>query len=249
MPLPSRLLTLSICLNLLLSGAGCQRFGGKSFRDTVRVSSEQTTATLPKNTPKAVYVADFELDAQDFQGDQGLHGALPNLAGGNLTSQLGQRLPQPLVTMDPAAKAGEIVNTMATALVADLREQGVPAERLPAGALPRDGWLISGQFLDVDEGNRLRRAALGMGQGASQMAVEVSLSDLSGPAPRTPFASFGTIKQAGVKPGAAVTLNPYAAAARFIMEKKASEKDTRKTADEIATELLKYRDQVRARTE
>lgn len=245
MPLALRLLTFGLCLNLSLYGAGCQRFGGMPFRDTVRVSNEQALVTLPKSAPKVVYVEDFALDAKDFQGDQGLHGALPNLAGGQLAGQLGQRLPQPLVTTDPAAKAREIVNTLAIALVADLREQGVPAERIPAGNLPQEGWLISGQFLEVDEGNRLRRAALGMGQGASQMVVAVNLSDLSDPAPRTPFAAFGTIKEAGAKPGAAVILNPYAAAAKFIMEKNASEKDTRKTASEIATELLKYRDQIR----
>ncbi len=237
---------LRLALALAIGLTGCQQLGGFSFRDKVAVNNEQTLAALPTKAPNAVYVANFKLDASHFQGDQGLRGAVPT--GGLLNSvagEVGNRLPQPLVTSDPAAKADEIVNIMADELVSDLKDKGVPAQRLPAGALPRDGWLISGEFTDVEEGNRLKRAALGFGQGSSEMTVSVALSDLSSAQPTQPFALFGTVKEAGKKPGAAVTLNPYVAAAKFVMERNASEKDTRKTADEIVTELLKFRDQVR----
>lgn len=237
-----------LCLMLALGGAGCQRLGGKSFRDTVALENEKVTSTLPKHAPKTVYVADFTLAIQDFQGDQGVRGALPERLNSGAAGLVGNRLPQPLKTADPAAKAGEIVRIMAEALVSDLKDKGVPAQRLAGMELPREGWLISGQFREVDEGNRVRRAALGFEQGASQMQVQVGIGDLSSPHPNVPFVEFGTVKQPGEKIGAAMTMNPYAAAARFVMEKNASEKDTRKTAAEIVEELLKYRDQVLARS-
>ena len=46
-------------------------------------------------------------------------------------------------------------------------------------------------------------------------------------------------KGSGV-PGAVVTMNPYVAAAKFVMEKNASEKDVKKTAAQIAEEIVKY---------
>lgn len=237
-----------LVLILALTSIGCQRLAGKSLRDTVALESENITSRLPKSSPKTVYVDDFTLNLQDFQGDAGVRGALPGGVVDGALGRIGQGLPHPLATTDPATRARAIVQAMAEALVGELRDRGVPAERLPGGLLPHDGWLVSGRFTEVDEGNRLRRAAIGFGQGASMMEVQVGVSDLSSPAPTAPFLVFGTVKQAGEKPGATMTLNPYAAAAKFVMEKNASEKDTRKTASEIAVELLKYRDLVRGQS-
>lgn len=241
------MMTFSLCLMLALGGAGCQRLAGKSFRDTVALENETATGTSPKHAPKTVYVADFTLAIQDFRGDQGVRGALPERLNGGAVGLVGNRLPQPLKTADPAAKAQEIVRIMAEALVSDLKDKGVPAQRLAGMVLPREGWLINGRFTEVDEGNRVRRAALGFEQGASRMQVQVGISDLSNPHPTVPFVEFGAVKQPGENIGAALTMNPYAAAARFVMEKNASEKDTRKTAAEIVEELLKYREQALTR--
>ena len=43
-------------------------------------------------------------------------------------------------------------------------------------------------------------------------------------------------------PGAVVTMNPYMAAARFVMEKNAPERDVKRTAKEIVSEVQKYKD-------
>ena len=50
-------------------------------------------------------------------------------------------------------------------------------------------------------------------------------------------------------PGAVVSLNPYMAAARFVMEKNATEKDVRHTSKEIVSEILKYQDKFREQAE
>jgi hypothetical protein len=228
---------------LTLLGPGC-RLRDKAMGH-VALREDQPMAALPNRAPERVYVADFGLDAQNFQGDQGVRGALPGRLSQLGQSGLGQNLPQPLATQDPAAEARRIVNSMADALVQDLTAQGLPAQRVDAAAgLPRNGWLVSGVFTEVDEGNRLKRAALGFGQGSTQMEVQVGLSDLAGKNPRAPFAVFGTIKEHGEMPGAAVTLNPYVAAAKFVMEKNATPRDVRNTADQIAAEILKFRDEV-----
>ncbi len=44
-------------------------------------------------------------------------------------------------------------------------------------------------------------------------------------------------------------MNPYMAAARFVMEKNATEKDVRHTSKEIVSEILKYQDKFREQAE
>jgi hypothetical protein len=72
------------------------------------------------------------------------------------------------------------------------------------------------------------------------MDVQVGISDLSGGHPHDPFIVFGTVTDPSKMPGAAVTMNPYVAAAKFVMEKNAAEKDIQKTAEQIVGELIKY---------
>ena len=98
-------------------------------------------------------------------------------------------------------------------------------------------WLVSGEFLEVDEGNRAVRATIGFGKGATAMDVAVSVSDLEN-RPNEPFMVFGTAKTAGKMPGAVVTMNPFVAAGKFVMEKNASDKDIKKTAEQIATQII-----------
>jgi hypothetical protein len=171
----------------------------------------------------------------------------PARAQQGVLSQIGQRLPHPFATDDPEAKAHQIVDTMASSLVAGLREKGLPAERLaPAtGKLPADGWLLQGLFTEVDEGNRFKRAIIGFGQGASTMDVQVGICDLASDHPREPFMVFGTVEDPSKLPGAVVTMNPYVAAAKFVMEKNATERDIRKTADQIVGEMLKYQEKIK----
>jgi len=230
-------------------GAGCRLMpesDAHGLRGGVDVNGEHLSGDQPRRTPRQVYVTDFALDASDFQGDQGVRGMLPARTQQGMLGQVGERLPHHFATTDPAAKAREIVDTMANALVASLRERGIPAERLAAaGAAPAEGWLLQGMFTEVGEGNRFKRAIIGFGQGASTMEVQVGVSDLASAHPREPFVMFGTVKDPSKLPGAAVTMNPYVAAAKFVMEKNATAKDVHKTADEIVGEILKYEGRIK----
>lgn len=232
------------CLGIVLIAlSGCRLLNSQHQGGSIVTTGETVSGSLPKQLPKLVYVADFTLDSANFTADQGVRGALP----GGLLQNRGENLPKPLADNNPAAAAQAIVETMAKAITSKLKAKGIPAQRLEAGPmpLPAQGWMISGVFTDVDQGNRLQRAVMGFGKGATQMEVQAGISDLGSANPTAPFALFGTDKEQSRMPGAVVTKNPYVAAAKFVMEKNASTRDVDHTADQIVNELLKFRNQIR----
>jgi hypothetical protein len=134
---------------------------------------------------------------------------------------------------------------MSESLQKNFNDAGIMAQRVYLGnGLPKEGWLVKGVFTEVDEGGRLKRAGIGFGAGATNMEVQVSVIDLA-VNPDAPFIIFGTVKDPKQMPGAVVTLNPYVAAAKFVLEKNAPEKDVKKTGKAIAQEIMKYREQLK----
>ncbi|MFA6163675.1 MAG: DUF4410 domain-containing protein [Methylobacter sp.] len=231
-----------VCLMVLtVLNAGCQMnrsLESRKVLGAIEVRDEQMKGPWPAELPRTVYVYDFALDVQHFEGDEGVGGILSNRRLG----QLGQRLPHPMASQDPVEQTRKIIDTMSQSLIKNLRDKGLIAERLSGtqAALPHDGWLLQGIFTEVDEGNRIKRAVIGFGRGATSMNVQVGVSDLTSAQPKTPFIVFGTIKDPKKMPGSVVTINPYVAAAKFVMEKNATEKDIQKTAEQIVDEILKH---------
>jgi hypothetical protein len=175
-----------------------------------------------------VWVADFELDAGDVKTDKG--GIVGEVRPGILERPRKRR------EQDPEYQAKKIVDLMAKSIVADLEKAGYKAERLPPGAAqPSTGAGLTGVFTEVDEGNRRRRAIVGFGSGEAKMDLYVTLTDLA--APQKPLYEMANNENSGKKLGAVITMNPYVAAAKFIMEKNAPEKTVKKTASDIAKEV------------
>lgn len=228
------LVGLMVCMAL---NTGCQSRGtdSRSLLGAVEIHGEQVKDTRPAGLPGTIYVSDFTLEAQRIEGNRGI---LPEGDSG----QIGQRLQHSLSLADPEARAREIVDTMSRSLVKRLRDKGLAARRLtgPQATMPHDGWLLQGIFTEVDEGNRIKRAVIGFGRGTTRMNVQVGVSDLTSAEPQTPFIVFGTIKDPQKSPGAVATLTPYVAAAKFVMEKNATQKDIETTAGQIVDEILKY---------
>ena len=220
--------TLITALFLVIAAAlslGCH--SAKKMTGGVNVQQEQRLGQATA-LPETIYIKDFELDGANFRGDQSVLSRLP--VGSRLMNRGGQN--------EPSA----IVNNMAEALVDAFNRKNLPAQRLAASNnLPPKGWLINGVFTEVDEGNRIQRAVLGFGQGSTQMTVQVGVSDLASNNPQAPFIIFGTIKDPSKMPGAVVTKNPYVAAAKFVMEKSATSKDVKNTAEQIVAEILSYK--------
>lgn len=234
-------------LALLVLG-GCSLSGKSSTKSLiggVNVTNEKRNFA-PVEGPSKIYVQDFKLDVSDLKTDSGVGGLTDQVSGsGGILGRLNQRMSRGSISGTAEDQVPQITLAMSESLISGFSKRGVPAERLPLAAseIPRDGWLVRGHFVEVDEGNRAQRAALGFGLGATQMEAQVEVADLSSKNPNQPFLIFGTNKEAGMKPGG---FNPYVMAAKFHMEKKATVQDIQKTADEIVAEVLKSRDQAKS---
>lgn len=202
----------------------------------VQAADSQVQKTAPTTAPQRImYVQDFLLDADT---------ATASDSGNDRRLLHRPHVLRPQTS--PAEHAQQMVNLMAESLVSELNKAGFQAGRLASGSrLPKDGWLIGGVFTELDEGNRLKRAVIGFGSGATTMEVQVSVSDLA-TNPYAPFMFIGTVKDPKKMPGAVVTMNPYVAGAKFVLEKNASEKDVVQSAKKIAEAIKKASDDQQA---
>lgn len=184
----------------------------------------QTTAPAAPKRP--VYVREFAFAAPPKQEES----LLPQ---GPVRRRLQGR------SEDPAEHARKLAELLSKTIVEHLTEAGFPASRLQPGAVPpNDGWLIGGEFLEVDEGNRLRRAVVGFGAGGADVKVEVEIYDLAKD-PSYPVLVYGASDASRKTPGGIITKNPYAIAAKYVMSRKATEKEVEKLGKQIAADLVK----------
>ena len=214
------------CFSVLFAGvvvAGLAACGGAKVTGTGAVAA-------PTAAPTTVYVTDFDLDASQVQ--QSGPGSLINRVRPGIigSGPLG-------IARTPEQQARDLVDLMANSIVDDLHKDGIAAERMAPGVpLPVSGWLVRGVFLQVDAGNRVRRAALGFGAGATDLQVATSIDQLGAAAPQ-PLYTVDTNAQSGKLPGAVVTLTPYVAAARFVMAGKDLDRNAKDTAAKIADQV------------
>jgi len=188
--------------------------GGCASAQVVSVSGVAGAKSPPAPRPAIVHVADFTLDPDEI--------AAPPLAA-----------VLPFHAARERMEARSLVDTMSGAIVADLAARGIAADRLPAkGTVPQAGWLVRGRFTAVDEGSRLKRAVIGFGSGATDLAVDVAIDNLAAGA--APLGRLETDATSGKMPGAVVTLNPYVAAAKFVLAGHDLDRSTRQTAAKIA---------------
>jgi len=201
----------------------------------VPADSKAEQQLQPTTQPGMVYVLDFTLDVSSIVPDSGVLDHRRWLGEGPL-----ERLGPLHKQVDPALAAPTLVNLLAASIAQELGKNLIPAMRLPQGqALPDSGWLVRGRFISVEEGNRVRRAVIGFGEGATDMQIDFEVCEL-GRNPLTPFLVSSAESGSGKKPGAIVTMNPYVAAAKFVLAKNASENDVRQAGTEIALTIIKY---------
>jgi hypothetical protein len=179
-------------------------------------------ATAKPARPGEIYIADFVNDTLQTPSNR------PHL------------LNRPrMMQEDPRIKEAKMIAAMSNALTEDLKSKSIAARRLfPGQPHPRAGWLVEGRFINADEGNRVARSVVGFGAGSTNMQVEVSVIDLAS-GNREPFAVFGATSKTGKMPGAVISKNPYVLAAKFVMSKRAPDRDVKKTARKIADVLVK----------
>ena len=202
---------------------------------TAQVTGARQVGTASPAPAAIVYVTDFELDAHNVRSERGILPPPPPLPG------LGGMLPKlPGTPSEPAARADELVGLMSRSLIKELEASGVTARRLGGREpLPTSGWLVRGVFTSVQEGNQLRRAVIGFGAGQTDVQVVVAIDDLATGAPK-PLYSVETKADSGKLPGAAITLNPYVAAARLVIAGGDVERNVKQSAAQIARQTARY---------
>ncbi|HBA55379.1 MAG TPA: hypothetical protein DCZ04_13235 [Syntrophorhabdus aromaticivorans] len=211
-----------VCLCLLLSGFG-----------SAKISGRRDVGAGPVTTPQVVYVTDFDLEAESIRSGPGLLQSLRQGRGARVNI-----VPRPgNAQKDPEARARELVDLMATSLVKELVKLGLKAQRVTAGmGQPGEGLLVRGVFTQVEEGNHLRRAVIGFGAGETELQVVLAVDDLSHGAPK-PFYELDTSAESRKLPGAVITMNPYVAAAKFVLSSRDLEKNVTRTASKIAADI------------
>jgi len=194
-------------------------FSGPALRSAQKAAPDKS---------KTIYVADFDLDAQNVQPDEAPSGRIRG--NGPLRRATGHG------TGDAAQQAQHIVNLMADSLVSDFEKVGYIAQRVAPGSESIGaGYLVKGVFTEVDQGNRVRRAVIGFGAGQVNMQLYVNVSDAAHP--QENLYTLDKDDTGGKKPGAVITMNPIVAGAKFVMEKNASDKVVKKTAKQISDEV------------
>jgi hypothetical protein len=198
--------TIGLLLLGALALAGCS--------SSVRITNETDAVGLPK--PAAVYVYDFAVDQSEVQRDPG--GPLQRLrSGGGLLGGglLGGGQPQqqtPEMDQDMLATAHQIAAQVAQDLVQRITAMGLPAQRLARGEVPPEGTVVvAGQFIDLNEGNRLKRMAIGFHQGQSSVSAAVKLFHVTGRRSAGELLAFTATGTSPPLPGAAVTMGAGAA--------------------------------------
>lgn len=165
------------------------------------VAPQANNAPLSANRPSTVYVYDFAVTAQDVTLNQGFfQKTFRDVTGENQEQSR-------LQTAQSTAQA------LSNNMVQELQSLGFTATRIARGTqISGDNVLIvDGQFVDINEGNRLRRMVIGLGFGQSTLDTKVEVYQMVAGATQQVL-DFTTHADSGSMPGAALTAPAGAAA-------------------------------------
>jgi hypothetical protein len=137
----------------------------------------------------------------------------------------------------PEQHAARLSRLLSETIVQELVKLKIPARQESAVIdLPADALLMAGQFMEMDERNRLKRVMVGFGSGATEVLVQVAVYDVR-QSHEQPVLVYGTGTGSKPMPGAVVTMNPYAMAARYVLSRNGDEKDVQRLGRQIARDL------------
>ncbi len=143
----------------------------------------------------------------------------------------------------------QVAEVLAVELVEGLRGLGFKVERGGDTTLPTsEDLLVGGQFVNVDEGDRLRRLVIGFGSGGSRVDTRVQLYRGD---ERAKLMEFTTHSNSSKMPGAAATMGAGAAVSggvtagaalgtAVVSGVKSYRSDVEKMAAESADEAVRY---------
>ena len=168
---------------------------GACARTVVRPESEMKSFGMPR--PREVIVCDFAVNEAEAAENQEPIKKMPAETRAPSERERGSEIER------------HVAKALAAELVRNLRDLGFTVEQRPRGTpVGRHQLLIDGEFLDVDEGSRLKRLVIGFGVGASKVDTEVQVYYGMG---RRKLLDFRTHADSGKMPGAAATVGAGAA--------------------------------------
>jgi len=172
------------------------------------VNSQYESAKWNLQRPSQIFVYDFAVTREQVHENAGLlQGTINDFQDQTTYQHEGEIM-------------GEVRTVAADELVKGIQNLELPAQRVSASTLlPKGALGITGQFLDVDEGNKGARLVIGFGKGQSKVDIRVQLYgyglDQYRSEPETvptKLLEFDTHADSGSMPGAAVTGGAGAAA-------------------------------------
>jgi hypothetical protein len=209
-------------------------------KTNVQETYEVANAGMP--TPNPVLIYNFAVNPLDIQQNSSIFAKIQRNIENN--SQ----------TAEQIQIGHEVADAMATELWKKINNLGLNAIRADQSLQVTPGAiLITGYFVDIDEGNRLRRNLIGLGLGKSSLDSKVRVLAPS-PSGYRELIAFDAHADSGEMPGAAV-LGPAGAAAGagaaavvatnavaggVKTYKSASAEQAKKMADKIAAQLATY---------
>ena len=167
-------------------------------KDPIKLKQETFATNLP--APPIVLVYKFAVNMNEVTANQGIFQKAINAAESTSTQQ------------QDADVAHEVADAFAEEMVTKIIALGLPAQRaFPVTYVPQNALIITGEFVDIDEGNRTRRMVIGLGAGKAQINAEVQALTATAGGNQL-LVEFTTHADSGDMPGAAVTMGAGAAA-------------------------------------
>jgi Domain of unknown function (DUF4410) len=124
--------------------------------------------------PTVIHVRSFSISNSAANPENAAGGGRPHLLGilrgGEENTVIGQHREQQ--QEDTLAK---LPGLLQEALIRNLSQSVAPADSGDGAHPPRDSWVITGEFIEVDTGNRAMQAGVAFGAGQSQLEVRAKV--------------------------------------------------------------------------
>ncbi len=155
---------------------------------------EQTSAPISTTRPSTIFVYDFAVNSQEVTLNQGFF------------QKEYRQYSDENATKEQSQLADQTAQQLSFAIVAKLQKLGFYAIRMPRGTPPNGNnvLIVDGQFVDISEGNRLRRMVIGLGAGESVVDTKVQLYQLNNGVTKQLY-DFKIHSDSGEMPGVALT--------------------------------------------
>jgi len=209
---------------------------------STNVEETYEVANTGMPTPNPVLIYNFAVSPEDVQQNSSIFAKIQRNIENN--SQ----------TAEEVQLGREVADAMATELTQKIADLGLyPVRADESLQVPPGSILITGYFVDIDEGNRLQRNLIGLGMGQSRLDSKVRVLAPS-PSGYRELIAFDAHADSGDMPGAAVTgpagaaagagaaavLATNAVAGGIKTYKSSSAEQAKKMAEKIAAQLAQY---------